>query len=51
MPARIRDKLPLQNRLRRQWEVSRNPALRADVNRLQKPITHKMKTGGMTSGS
>jgi hypothetical protein len=43
MPARIKDKGPLKNRLRRQWEVSRNPALKAEVNRLQKSVTRKMK--------
>jgi hypothetical protein len=43
MPARIRDKVPLKNRLRRQREVSRNPALKAGVNRLQKSVTRKMK--------
>jgi hypothetical protein len=43
MPARITDKVPLKKRLRRQWKASRDPALKAEDNRLQKSVTRKMK--------
>lgn len=43
MPARITDKVPLKNRLRRQWKVSRDPALKDEDNRLQKSVILKMK--------
>jgi len=43
MPARITDKVPLKNRLIRQWKVSKDPALKAGINRLQKSVTRKIK--------
>jgi hypothetical protein len=36
IPAAIQDNICLKNRMRRQWEVTRNPALIAEVNRLQR---------------
>jgi hypothetical protein len=36
----IQDEIHLKNQLRRQWQVSMNPALRAEVNRLQRSVTH-----------
>jgi hypothetical protein len=37
--AGIKDEIRLKNRLRRQWQVTRDPALRAEVNRLQRSVT------------
>jgi len=32
----------LKNRLRRQWQITRDPALKAEVNRLQKSVSHRL---------
>jgi hypothetical protein len=40
IPARIQDEIRLKNRLRRQWQITRDPALIAEVNRLQRSVTH-----------
>jgi hypothetical protein len=34
IPASIQDEIRLKNRLRRRWQVTRDPALKAKVNRL-----------------
>jgi hypothetical protein len=34
LPAHIQDEIRLKNRLRRQWQITRDPALKAEVNRL-----------------
>jgi hypothetical protein len=39
VPAGIQDEIRLKNRLRRQWQVTRDPILKAEVNRLQKSVT------------
>jgi hypothetical protein len=39
-PASIQDEIRLKNRLKRQWQVTKDPALKIRVNRLQKSITH-----------
>ena len=36
IPAGIQDEIRLKTRLRRGWQVTRDPALKAEVNRLQK---------------
>ena len=36
IPAGIQDEIRLKNRLRRRWQVTRDPALKAEVNRLQR---------------
>jgi hypothetical protein len=36
IPACIQDEIRLKNRLRRQWQITRDPALKAEVNRLQR---------------
>jgi hypothetical protein len=41
LPASIHDEIHLKNRLRRQWQVPRNPALKAQVNRLQRSVTYR----------
>ena len=32
----------LKNRLRRQWQITRDPALKAEVNRLQRSVTRRL---------
>jgi hypothetical protein len=39
LPASIQDKIRLKNRLRRQWEVTRDPALKAQVKCLLRSVT------------
>ena len=34
IPAGIQDEIRVKNRLRRRWQVNRDPALKAEVNRL-----------------
>jgi hypothetical protein len=40
--ACIQDEIRLKNRLRRQWQIARDPALKAEVNRLQRSVTHQL---------
>jgi hypothetical protein len=42
MPAGIQDEIRLKNRLRRRWQVTRDPALKAEVNRLQRSVTGRL---------
>jgi hypothetical protein len=42
IPACIQDEIRLRDRLRRQWQISRDPALKAEVNRLQRSVTHQL---------
>jgi hypothetical protein len=42
IPAFIQDATRLKNRLRRQWQITRDPALKADVNRLQRSVTQQL---------
>jgi hypothetical protein len=42
IPACIQDEIRLKNRLRRQWRITRDPALKAEVNRLQRSVTHQL---------
>jgi hypothetical protein len=39
LPASILDEIRLKNRLRRQWQITRDPALKAQNNRLQRSVT------------
>jgi hypothetical protein len=32
----------MKNRLRRQWQITRDPALKAEVNRLQRYVTRQL---------
>jgi hypothetical protein len=41
IPASIQDEIRLKNRLRRRWQVTRDPALKAEVNRLQRSVTRR----------
>jgi hypothetical protein len=42
IPAGIQDEIRLKNRLRRQWQLTRDPILRVEVNRLQKSVTNRL---------
>jgi hypothetical protein len=42
IPAVIQDEIRLKNRLRKRWQVTRDPALKAEVNRLQRSVSHKL---------
>jgi hypothetical protein len=42
LPASIQDEIHLKNRLRRQWQVTRDPALKAQINRLQRSVTYQL---------
>jgi hypothetical protein len=42
LPAGIQDDIRLKNRLKRRWQVTRDPTLKARVNRLQKSFTHRL---------
>jgi hypothetical protein len=42
LPPSIQDEIRLKNRLRRQWQVTRDPALIAQINRLQRPVTYQL---------
>ena len=42
MPAGIQDDIRLKNRLRRQWQVTRDRTLRSEVNRLQRSVTRPL---------
>jgi len=39
LPAHIQDEIRLKNRLRKQWQITRDSALKAEVNRLQRSVT------------
>jgi hypothetical protein len=43
IPARIQDEIRLKNRLRRQWQLTRDAALKAEVNRLQRSVTLQLQ--------
>jgi hypothetical protein len=40
--AVIPDEIRLKNRLRRRWQVTRETALKAEVDRLQRPVSRKL---------
>jgi hypothetical protein len=42
IPACIRDEIRLKNRLRRQWQITRDPAPKAEANHLQLSVTHHL---------
>jgi hypothetical protein len=41
-PAGIPDEIRMKNRLRRQWQVTKDPALKAEVIRLQRSMTRRL---------
>jgi hypothetical protein len=40
--ASIQNETRLKNRVRRQWQLTRDPALKAQINRLQKSVTYQL---------
>jgi hypothetical protein len=42
LPASIQDQIRLKNRLKRQWQITRDPALKAQINRLQRSVTWQL---------
>jgi hypothetical protein len=42
IPAGIQDEIRLKNRFRRQWQVTRDPTLKTEVNRLQRSVTRRL---------
>jgi hypothetical protein len=40
--AFIQEEIRLMNRFRRGWQVTRDPALKAEVNRLKRSVSHKL---------
>jgi hypothetical protein len=42
IPAHIQDEICLKNRLWRQWQATRDPTLKAGVNRLQRSVTNQL---------
>jgi hypothetical protein len=40
--AGIQDEIRLKNRLRRRWQITRDPTLKAEVNRLQRSVTRRL---------
>jgi hypothetical protein len=39
IPAGIQNEIRVKNWLRRRWQIARDPALKAEVNRLQRSVT------------
>jgi hypothetical protein len=42
LPASIQDEIRLKKRLRRQWQITRDPAKKAQINRLQRSVTYQL---------
>jgi hypothetical protein len=42
LPAVIQDEICLKNRLQKKWQVTRDPALKAEVNRLQRSVSRSL---------
>jgi len=42
VPAGIQDEIRLKNRMRRQWQITRDPALKPEVNLLQRSVTCRL---------
>jgi len=42
IPAGIHDEIRRKTRLRSCWQVTRDPALKAEVNRLQRSVTRRL---------
>jgi hypothetical protein len=42
LPAGIQDEIRLWKRMRRRWQVTRDSALKAEVNRLQSSVTRRL---------
>jgi hypothetical protein len=42
LPVHIKDEIHLKNRLRRQWQTTRDPVSKAETNRLQRSVTREL---------
>jgi hypothetical protein len=42
-PGGIQDEIRLKNRLQRRWQITRDPALKTEVNCLQRSVTRRFK--------
>jgi hypothetical protein len=42
IPAGIQEEKHQKNRLRRRWKITRDPALKAKINRLQRSVTRRL---------
>jgi hypothetical protein len=42
LPAGIQEEIHLKKRLKRRWQVTRDPTLKARVKRLQRSVTHRL---------
>jgi hypothetical protein len=42
IPAGTQDEIRLKNRLGRLWQITRDPALKAEVNRLQRSVIRRL---------
>ena len=42
IPVGIQDDIRLKNRLQREWQVTRDPALKAEVNHVQRSVTRRL---------
>jgi hypothetical protein len=42
IPAGIQDEIRLKNRLRKRCQVTRDPALKVEANRLQRYVIHRL---------
>jgi hypothetical protein len=42
IPVVIQDEISLKYRLRRWWQVTRDPALRSEINRLHSSVTRRL---------
>jgi hypothetical protein len=45
IPGIIQDEMRLKNRIRRSWSVTKDTALEAEFNRLQRWVSHKVIEG------
>ena len=45
IPAGIQDEIRLKNHLRRQWLITRDPVLKAEVNRLHRSVNRRLNDG------
>jgi len=43
IPAGIQDEIRMKNQLRRPWQITRDPTLKAEVNRLQRPLSQRVE--------
>jgi len=42
IPATIHDEIRQKNRMRKQWQITRDPGLRAEINRLKISVIHRL---------